>query len=251
MRWYALGDSMMVVQLGDEIGPQVHRMVRALDKWLNERPFSGFIESIPAFTTVSIVYNPLVISYQDLEAYLEDHIPVDLDSEDEVGRTVEVPVCYGGEYGPDLQDVADYHGITVEDVIDIHSNTLYTVYMIGFAPGFPYLGGMSEKLATPRLATPRINIPAGSVGIGGTQTGIYPIASPGGWRLIGRTPLQLFQPEANPPSRLRAGDLVKFVPISVDEYKAYEELNHASQSALGLELKDGQGSLETRTDEHR
>lgn len=134
-------------------------------------------------------------------------------------RTVSIPVCYGGEYGPDLEYVARHHNLTPEEVISIHSEGEYLAYMIGFAPGFPFLGGLSEKIATPRRSSPRTSIPAGSVGIAGMQTGVYPISTPGGWQLIGQTPIKLFLPEQNPPSLLQAGDIVKFEPISKEEYQ--------------------------------
>jgi inhibitor of KinA len=138
-------------------------------------------------------------------------------------RFVEIPVCYGGEYGPDLEAVAEYHHLSTSEVVEIHSKEEYLVYMIGFAPGFPYLGGMSEEIATPRRHSPRLSIPEGSVGIAGMQTGVYPISTPGGWQLIGRTPLELFCPNENPPTLLQSGDIVKFVPISLEEYQANKE----------------------------
>lgn len=140
-------------------------------------------------------------------------------------RIVHIPLCYGGEYGPDLSGLAFYHGLSEAEVIDLHTSRDYPVYMIGFAPGFPYLGGLDERLATPRRSVPRIQIPAGSVAIGGAQTGIYPLMTPGGWHVIGRTPLALFRPDADPPSLLQAGDIVRFVPIAPDEYETACERN--------------------------
>jgi inhibitor of KinA len=136
---------------------------------------------------------------------------------------VEIPVCYGGAFGPDLDDVARHHGLTPDEVVRIHTAGDYLVYMIGFAPGFPYLGGMSERIATPRRPVPRTLVPASSVGIGGSQTGVYPIASPGGWQLIGRTPLRLFAPEREPATLLRMGDRVRFRAIPPDELAAAEQ----------------------------
>ncbi|MBX6395501.1 MAG: 5-oxoprolinase subunit PxpB, partial [Alicyclobacillaceae bacterium] len=156
--------------------------------------------------------------YRRMCALLEtlvDEIP---QGGEEAGRLVEIPVCYGGEFGPDLAYVADYHGLTPERVIEIHSSTEYRVYMIGFAPGFPYLGGLSPELATPRKTSPRLTIPAGSVGIAGNQTGVYSVSTPGGWQIIGRTPLVLFRPDLHPPSLLKAGDRVRFYPISREEF---------------------------------
>jgi inhibitor of KinA len=135
-------------------------------------------------------------------------------------RTVDIPVCYEGEMAPDLGDVSAQTGRTVEEVIRLHSGTEYLVYFLGFSPGFPYLGDLPRELASPRLKTPRLRVPAGSVAIGGSQTGIYPVDSPGGWRLIGRTPLPLFSPEKDPPTLLRMGDRVRFVPITSEDFHA-------------------------------
>ena len=150
-----------------------------------------------------------------------------LDLEDQTvdePRTVEMPTLYGGEYGPDLEFVAEHAKLTPQQVIDIHSGAEYLVYMMGFSPGFPYLGGLSERLATPRLESPRLAIPAGSVGIAESQTACIPVASPGGWRLIGRSPVRMFDAEAEPPSRLAAGDYVRFVPIASEaEYLKLQE----------------------------
>ncbi|HHY76979.1 MAG TPA: 5-oxoprolinase subunit PxpB, partial [Clostridiales bacterium] len=142
------------------------------------------------------------------------------DTDSEPAKVVEIPTIYGGEYGPDIEFVAQHNNLTVDEVIEIHSSRNYLIYMLGFTPGFPYLGGMSEKIETPRLKTPRTKIPAGSVGIAGKQTGIYPIDSPGGWQLIGRTPVKLYDPLADPPVLLNAGDYVRFVPIDEKEYKS-------------------------------
>ena len=142
---------------------------------------------------------------------------------DEKVRIVKIPVCYGGKFGPDLHYVAEYNKISVDRVIELHSNNDYIVYMIGFAPGFPYLGGMSKEIAAPRCKSPRKSVSKGSVGIAGMQTGVYPISTPGGWRIIGNTPKVLFSPSKCPPSILRSGDVVRFYPISPDEYDKYRE----------------------------
>lgn len=190
------------------------------------------IEYIPAFTTITIFYDPFKI----IKAFKSNQLPYtyvcqqinflfeqfNFDKSTQQ-RLVEIPVCYGGELGPDLDIVASVNQLTPEEVIQIHTSGDYIVYMIGFAPGFPYIGGMSEKIATPRKESPRLKIPERSVGIAGMQTGIYPIETPGGWQLIGRTPIRLFTPEANPPSLLRAGDKIKFTAISFEEYQALEK----------------------------
>jgi inhibitor of KinA len=135
-------------------------------------------------------------------------------------RPIEIPVCYGGEFGVDLQFVAEHNGMTADEVVAIHCGATYRVHMLGFAPGFPYLGGMSERIATPRRNTPRLKVAAGSVGIAGPQTGVYPLETPGGWQIIGRTPLALFRPAENPPTLLSPGDFVRFRPITSEEFTA-------------------------------
>ncbi|WP_299093008.1 5-oxoprolinase subunit PxpB [uncultured Metabacillus sp.] len=226
---YPQGDKAVTVNFGDYIHIDIHRKVISFTKYIESHPFSGLLEVIPSFTSVTITYEPIMI-----EASATNNSPFDIVSNilksmlselpetiDHPAKTVTIPVCYGGDYGPDLQEVADYHQVTQQEIISIHSSQVYLVYMIGFAPGFPYLGGMSKEIATPRKATPRLKIPAGSVGIGGEQTGVYPIESPGGWQIIGRTPLQLFQQDAKQPSLLQAGDLVRIQPITLQEFKSW------------------------------
>jgi KipI family sensor histidine kinase inhibitor len=179
---------------------------------------AGVVEYIPTYRSLIIIYNPSLTTPSELKEAvlgLESRLA---EIEIPPPQTVEVSVSYGGEFGPDIDFVAQSHGLPVEEVIRIHSEPLYQIYMIGFTPGFPFLGGLPEVLHTPRLETPRTLVPAGSVGIANDQTGIYPVDSPGGWRLIGRTPLKLFDPERSNPFLLKAGDLLKFKPISLDEY---------------------------------
>jgi inhibitor of KinA len=168
---------------------------------------------------VTVYYDPLAVTYNSLR----DHLKLVLRDVEplyaEATAPVDIPVCYGGDYGPDLALVAKFAGITETEVVRLHTDEVYTVYMIGFAPGFPYLGGLDSRIAMPRRATPRVSIPAGSVGIAGAQTGVYPNESPGGWQVIGRTPIQLFDAEKLPPSLLRPGNTVRFHPISEDEYR--------------------------------
>ena len=208
------GDQALVVELGDKIDPLVNRRVRDLMDAMEAAKVEGVFDLVPTYRSILVYYDPMRTSPPELEATVTE---LDRSSEDrnlEEPRTIEIPTLYGGEYGPDLEFVAERAGLTAQEVIDIHSGADYQVYMMGFSPGFPYLGGMSERLTTPRLETPRLEIPAGSVGIAESQTGVYPLASPGGWRLIGRCPLKLFDPDAEPPSLLAAGDRVRFVPIS-------------------------------------
>ena len=229
------GETGIMVTFGNEIREEIHDKVASLSSYLDTNPFVGFVEYIPTFTSVTVFYHPMIVrtqeiplshdinpalplSYQIVATILENALNGLHPETDFQATVVEVPVCYGGEFGPDLEYVAEYHKLTPREVIDIHTNGNYLVYMIGFAPGFPYLGGLSEKIATPRRSSPRLVIPAGSVGIAGDQTGAYPIESPGGWQLIGRTPVNLFRPEVEPPILLRSGNLVKFKAISLEEY---------------------------------
>ena len=230
------GDAAIVVRYGNEIEYSVHRKVQMLSNYLTQNSFKGFIECIPSYTSLTVFYDPLLVEkshaykvgkmvspYKDVRSIIEDMLTNLKDEEIETHRTVEIPVCYGGECGPDLEFVAKQNNLTTDEVISLHSGGEYLVYMLGFAPGFPFLGGMSEKIATPRRSTPRTSIPAGSVGIAGKQTGVYPISTPGGWQLIGQTPLSLFLSEKEPPSLLQAGDIVKFYPISYNDFLEWKE----------------------------
>ena len=224
-----LGDSALTITFGDDIGEATHQHVRRLSAQLARTTVDGMVEYIPAFTSVTVIYDPGRRAFGDfrgdMEQLLHDlHDPTELVA----GDLIEVPVCYGVECGPDLAHVASHNGLRPEDVIELHCEPDYLVYMIGFVPGFPYLGGMSERIATPRRETPRESIPAGSVGIAGTQAGIYPLATPGGWQLIGRTALRLFRPESERPSLLAAGDRVRFSAVSHDDYERLLEREHRS-----------------------
>lgn len=222
-----LGDQAIILEIGNEINEETHHRVRAVTALLKMDPPQWMSEFIPAFTTVSIVYSPLQVSYEEakmeLAALLKKASEITLPPP----RTIELPVCYGGDHGPDLEYVARHNGLSAEEVIAIHTGASYTVHMIGFAPGFPYLGGMSEKIAAPRKVSPRVTIPERSVGIAGNQTGVYPISTPGGWQLIGRTPTRLFLPDHEIPSLLSAGDTVVFRQITADEYQTLKEKENA------------------------
>lgn len=232
------GDAAIVIRYGNEIEYSVHRKVQMLSNYLTQNSFKGFIECIPSYTSLTVFYDPLLVEkshaykvgrivspYKNVRSIIEDILTNLKDEDIETHRTVEIPVCYGGECGPDLEFVAKQNNLTTDEVISLHSGGEYLVYMLGFAPGFPFLGGMSEKIATPRRSTPRTSIPAGSVGIAGKQTGVYPISTPGGWQLIGQTPLSLFLSEKEPPSLLQAGDIVKFYPISYNDFLEWKEGN--------------------------
>ena len=215
-KFLTAGDRAMVVEIGDSISPETNRRVHGLVRALEDRGLPEIVDLVPTYRSLLVLYDPLLSSFDGLRETVAS-----LDSEaagagKEKPNVVEVPTVYGGEHGPDLDFVAEHNGLSPEEVVEIHSGADYPVYMLGFTPGFPYLGGMSERLHTPRLATPRTVTPGGSVGIAEAQTGVYPVQSPGGWRIIGRTPLALFDPEREPPSLLDAGDIVRFAPVPDD-----------------------------------
>jgi KipI family sensor histidine kinase inhibitor len=215
-----MGDRSVIVELGDNISPEVNRRVRELDISLMQNPMEGLVEAVPTYRSLLIIYDPLEIDIATLKQRVEDLQKKMGGIDIPEPKTMEIPVVYGGEYGPDLEWVAQYHKISSEEVIQLHTGTIYQVYMIGFTPGFPYMGELPERLATPRRETPRTVIPEGSVAIAQRQTGIYPVESPGGWHILGRTPLKLFNPTKSPPTLLEIGDLVRFFAIE-EEFKQW------------------------------
>lgn len=224
-----LGDAAIRIELGKEINLSVYNRIKIFMNYLNELDGKFFQEVIPSFTCITILYNPLNLLSDNLNPYavIKEKIDRILDMpiyeiKDEK-IVIEIPVCYGGEYGPDLEELAKFHNITMEEVIERHTNREYFVYMLGFAPGFPFLGGVDLKIATPRKQSPRLVIAPGSVGIAGTQTGIYPIETPGGWQIIGRTPLELFTPLEESPTLLKAGYWIRFKEITEDEFSMLKE----------------------------
>lgn len=211
------GDRAFTVELGCTISPVLNRRIHNLLRAVESSEPDGVVDLIPTYRSLLIEYDPLQASLHDLQRLIME-LESDLDESTPSGsKIVYLPTIYGGEYGPDLEEVAKHTSLNVDEVVHIHSEIEYLVYMMGFTPGFPYLGGMAQSLALPRLNTPRSSIPAGSVGIAENQTGIYPTESPGGWRLIGRTPVPLFQPLHDPPCPLEPGDYVKFVPLTGNE----------------------------------
>lgn len=242
-KYLTAGDKALTIEYGNEISEDISSKVRSMMVALETNKIDGIVEIVPTYRSLMVHYNPLIIGYDDLvnklkslENKLEDiSLP-----EPEV---IEIPTVYGGEYGPDIENVAKHNKITVEEVIKIHSSKEYLIYMLGFTPGFPYLGGMDEKIATPRLKSPRTKINKGSVGIAGSQTGIYPIDSPGGWQLIGKTPLKLYEPNREVPILLKAGNYIKFIPIFEGEYKSIEKaVNNGTYKYNAYIKKSGERS---------
>ncbi|MBU5485112.1 5-oxoprolinase subunit PxpB [Clostridium sp. MSJ-11] len=233
------GDKALTIEYGNEISEDISNKVRYMMVVLESNKIQGIVEIVPTYRSLMIHYDALTIGYDDLVKelkLLEDKLEDISLPEPEV---IEIPTVYGGEYGPDIENVAHHNGITLEEVIKIHSSKEYLIYMLGFTPGFPYLGGMDEKISTPRLKEPRTKINRGSVGIAGSQTGIYPIDSPGGWQLIGRTPLKLYEPNREVPILLKAGNYIKFVPISKNQYKIIEKAINNGTYKYKTYIKEG------------
>ena len=222
VRYLISGDCAVSVEFGNEISPEINRKIRAFKIAAAKKEMEGIVEMIPTYRSILVVYQPEVIRYGELIKKFDEI----LDSMDSViipaPQVIEIPVLYGGEMGPDLETVAAHNQKTVEEVINIHTSGEYLIYMLGFIAGFPYLGGMSKEIATPRLKSPRVKIEGGSVGIAGEQTGIYPVASPGGWQLIGRTPLKLYDAHRENPVLLEAGQYIKFCSVTKEEYELIE-----------------------------
>lgn len=213
-----MGDSAFILRFGDTISLELHARVAAALRVLDSLREPWVVDLVPGYASVMVHYDALQVTPERVQRWLEDAIPHAV-PETSAHRVVELPVWYHPSVAPDLEPLAQEKGLTVEELVHLHSAPEYIVYMLGFRPGFPFLGGLDPRLFSPRLATPRSTIPAGSVGIGGQQTGVYPLKSPGGWRLIGRTPWKLFAPEAEAPFTLGVGDRVRFVPISEARYR--------------------------------
>ena len=215
-------DQSLLVSFGQQVTLDAHQRVRKLLRLLELKPVPGIRNLHPAYCSVLVDFDPLKSRHAELEAilrsYLEQLDTVQLPNP----RHLQIPICYGGQFGPDLNDVAALHGMTPAQAIELHASVTYVVYFLGFVPGFAYLGELPEGLATPRLPSPRRSTPPGSIGIAGNQTGVYPFAVPGGWRLIGRTPIAMFRPDRENMSFLSIGDQVRFNPISVDRFAALE-----------------------------
>lgn len=219
IQFITCSDTSFLIQLGNRISQDVHHKVMALYNAFKSHPIKGVLTLIPTYCTVMVVYDPMVTTPSRLQAHFSTLLEGLIHSPPRpCNKVVRIPVCYGGSYGPDLPQVARYCKLSTQEVITRHSAVDYPILMMGFSPGFPFLGNLDPKLHTPRLATLRTHIPAGSVGLADTQTGIYPMESPGDWQLVGRTPLKLFQSKNTEPFRYQVGDHLRFYPINPEEY---------------------------------
>jgi inhibitor of KinA len=225
---YSLSEQAVTIEFGHEMSEDLLQVITNFHLLISQNPFPGFYTAVPAYTTLSVFFDPVKViqspeltgrdCFEKVSGYLSllkerlKHTPPTQSD------TISIPVCYGGEFGPDINDIANLHNLTVDEVIRLHSFTEYKVYMIGFVPGFAYLGGLIDLLESPRKATPRSAVPAGAVGIAGKQTGVYPLKTPGGWQIIGQTPVKMFDATRSQPSLLKAGDRVVFEPIEISEF---------------------------------
>lgn len=237
-KYIAAGDKALIIEFGDKIEEEVSNKIRELNLTIANSNILGIDEMVPTYRSLMVIYDPMFVGFDKLAEEIKDmenrmsgiNLPV--------AKVVEIPTLYSGEYGPDINFVAEHNNMSVEEVIKIHTSGEYLIYMIGFTPGFPYLGGMSERIATPRLQVPRTKIPPGSVGIAGSQTGIYPIESPGGWQLIGRTPVKLYDPYRSDPVLLSAGDYIKFVSVTEKEYRDISNMESKGKYRVVVRDKD-------------
>ncbi|MCA0988884.1 5-oxoprolinase subunit PxpB [Guptibacillus algicola] len=216
--FHPLGEAAVKLSYNEEVSPSLTSRIQAFCRELASINIDGITEWVPAYDSVTVYYEPWTHTYAELTEILEDITAVAIE-ESHKKMIVTIPTLYGGEYGPDLEDLAKQKRMQHEDIIKIHTNEDYLVNMIGFLPGFPYLSGLDERIAAPRLDNPRQKVPAGSVGIAEAQTGVYPLESPGGWNIIGRTPLQLFQPEKDESFLLNQGDYLRFRSVTEEEFE--------------------------------
>ncbi|MBY8909969.1 5-oxoprolinase subunit PxpB [Salinicoccus roseus] len=231
-------ENALTIYMGDEIDEEINRKLVALRHHIEGMEVDGINEIVLSYTSLIIYFDIFRTDAGTLEAMMEGIDEAALLDEEIEYRVIEIPVCYGGEYGPDIGNFEE-NGLSEQEVIDMHANKEYLVYMLGFMPGFPYLGGLDEKLHKPRLETPRVRIPAGSVGIGGRQTGMYPFESPGGWNLLGRTPVPLFDPGREETILYAAGDRIIYRPIDEDEYERIEKEIASGEYEVKYEVKGG------------
>lgn len=213
------GDRALIIKFSDTIDSETNNCIRSFCSLLERKRIEGIVEVVPTFNSLSVYYNPCIIKGDKLIKKLSSLLKKSSNNSQGDGTTYIIPVLYGGKWGEDLNDVAAHANLTAEEVVKIHSSTDYLIYMLGFLPGFAYLGGLDKRIVTPRLDTPRTKIHAGAVGIGGEQTGIYPLDSPGGWRLIGTTPVKIYDAKRDEPILYKAGDKIRFKPVTEEEFE--------------------------------
>ena len=222
------GDSAVTIEFGDRIDPDINGMVLALDDIIRSRAPAGLLETVPTYRSLTVQFDPVETDYEALIRLVNEETK-DLAPRKAVGRRWRVPVVYGGEYGSDLEDVAETHGMTPAQVIEIHSSAIYRIYMIGFLPGFTYLGGLDKRIATSRRVQPRAKIPSGTIMIGGEQAGIAPMDMPSGWHNLGLTPVRPYAPERDPVFLFAAGDEIVFEPVDASRWDALEKAARAGE----------------------
>lgn len=232
------GDSALNLVFSETISEEASSSIRLAADKLESEELAGVVEVVPTFCSMMVYYDPTIMRMDEMCNLLRVKLHGIVEEEIKLKRVIHIPVCYGGEFGPDIEFVAENAGIEIHELIEIHTSGDYLIDMLGFLPGFAYLGGLDERLHTPRLEVPRTTIPAGSVGIGGTQTGIYPLASPGGWRLIGRTPVKPYDPNREPAILYKAGDYLHFDSISENEYLAIESKVMTNSFDCNIEVEE-------------
>lgn len=221
---FHMGDRGLLLEFGDEISQEINEKVRRMAFAIQSEAIPGILETVPTYRSLLVLYNPLILSITDLKKRLESIEERLQQFPFPEPKLTRIPVVYGGKFGPDLESVAEYHHSAPDEIVRLHCSQAYLIYLIGFMPGFPYMGELPEGLMTPRLKTPRLSVPTGTVAIAQKQTGIYSMDSPGGWQLLGRTPVRMFDPGKDPPAYLRMGDRVQFYPISEKEFEEWKEL---------------------------
>ncbi|KRM12762.1 5-oxoprolinase subunit PxpB [Paucilactobacillus suebicus] len=221
---FPAGDSAVNVTFDNRVDPQINQFIRTLQRKLESQKTDGITALVPAFRTLTVFYNPELLSFNELTTMVQAIATQVKQVDDRSKKIIHIPVCYESSFGPDMGHIVEHSNLSIQEVIELHTKTDYLIYMLGFLPGFVYLGGLDGRLATPRLATPRLSINPGAVGIAGEQTGVYPIASPGGWQIIGQTPLNLFQPQNENPFYYQTGDYIHFDPITASEFDQISRL---------------------------